>query len=442
MRLTRAGAPQPGRASAGSRWCRRVVVLGLAALIGCTGTKTPVDRAPDSADTAVDTGTDAPPGLDTILGELRADVDGTMAKYAAGPFELGVSGGGWPIQVTGGWLFVDPDQTGALAGVFNDWTAEDMTADAGFSYIVRTADRGDGYKFTDGADDWHADPWARALTWDENGEMSLLHPTDAHLEHLFAVSGEGLSARDLHVWVPEAADRVLYAEDGQNLFDPNAMWGGWHLDEALAGLGGGAGDTTLVAGIFNTGDRMEEYTHVEDTLDGEVYGGWGDTYAAFVQSDVRPLIAATYFPDAGEPAITGLLGSSLGGLISFHIADQYPGAFTFAASMSGTMGWGSIEQHNETIIERYASHGHQSTVLYLDSGGSGDCVDSDGDGIMDDDPSAEDNYCENIQLRDTLESVGYQYETDLYHWYEPGATHDEVSWAARVDLPLGIFAGL
>jgi len=421
------------------------VLLGLGYAGGCTakGPDGPGDSADadTDADTDADSDTDAePPGLDTVLAALRSDRDGAMQAYSEGAFRTGETGGGWPVQVTGGWLFVDTESTGNLAGTFNDWTAEPMTADDGFSYLVHTADRGDGYKFTDGFDDWHADEWARALTWDDNGEMSLLHPEGAHLEHLFGVSGQGLDARDIHAWVPEgSADRVLYAEDGQNLFDPNAMWGGWRLDDALADAGA---DSTLVIGVFNTADRMEEYTHVEDTLYGDVYGGWGDAYADFLHDDVAALTEETYFSDSGAPAVTGLLGSSLGGLISFHVADRYPGEFTFAASMSGTMGWGSIELHNETIIERYAAHGHQSTVLYLDSGGSGDCVDSDDDGVMDDDLEAGDNYCENIQLRDTLESVGYQYEVDLFHWWEPDATHDEASWAARVALPLQLFDAL
>ncbi len=421
----------------------RLILGALAVLTACGATKTPADRPHASVDSSSDSGVVATSNLDTVLAALRANPAAAMQTYSEGAFRDGVTGGGWPVPVDGGFLYVDLDQTGSLAGDFDGWTPEKMTADAGFSYVVRPASSGDGYKFTDGGSDWHADPWARSLTWDENGEMSLVHPTADHLEHLFAVSGGGLAERDMHVWVPASTpDRVLYAEDGQNLFDPTAMWGGWHLSDALTGLDGGAGETTLVAGIFNSPDRMEEYTHVEDTIDGVLYGGWGDTYADFVENDVRPLIASTYFPDATEPRTVGLLGSSLGGLISYHIADRYPGEYDFAASMSGTMGWGSIEQHNETMIERYAAHGHQATVLYLDSGGSGDCVDSDGDGINDDDPNASDNYCETIQLRDTLAAEGYQYNVDLYHWYEPNATHDEMAWAARVNLPLSVFAAL
>jgi hypothetical protein len=54
---------------------------------------------------------------------------------------------------------------------------------------------------------------------------------------------------------------------------------------------------------------MEEYTHVEDRLDGDVYGGLGDEYAAFVQDTVRPLVDDVW----GEPATVGTMGSSLGG---------------------------------------------------------------------------------------------------------------------------------
>jgi predicted alpha/beta superfamily hydrolase len=145
----------------------------------------------------------------------------------------------------------------------------------------------------------------------------------------------------------------------------------------------------------------------------------------------------------GEPGPVGLLGSSLGGLVSLHIADRHPGEFAFAASMSGTLGWGSIELNNETIIERYAAHGHQSTAIYLDSGGNGTtCTDSDHDGVNDDDATARDNYCETVQMRDVLAAEGYTFDTDLWHWWEPDAEHDEVAWAARVGRPLALFSAL
>jgi hypothetical protein len=124
------------------------------------------------------------------------------------------------------------------------------------------------------------------------------------------------------------------------------------------------------------------------------------------------------------------------------VADRFPGEYAFAASLSGTLGWGSLGENNETMIERYEKKGHQATYIYLDSGGGGMCFDSDMDGIEDDDPSAGDNYCETVQMRDTLVSVGYMFDVDLAHWWEPDAPHNEVAWAARVFRPLDIFRKL
>jgi hypothetical protein len=107
------------------------------------------------------------------------------------------------------------------------------------------------------------------------------------------------------------------------------------------------------------------------------------------------------------------------------------------------MGWGSIEANNETMIQRYAAAGHRDTALYVDSGGYGTtCVDSDGDGTNDDDLDAADNYCENTQLRDVLEEAGYEFDVDLWHWWEPDAEHNEAAWADRAAMPMDIFVSL
>jgi predicted alpha/beta superfamily hydrolase len=194
----------------------------------------------------------------------------------------------------------------------------------------------------------------------------------------------------------------------------------------------------MIVGIDNTAARMDEYTQVEDDI-GDVVGGRGDDYAALVQDVVRPLVAEVY----GEPGIVGTMGSSLGGLISLHIGLTYPSEYDFVASLSGTLGWGSIgpDHTGETMIERYAAAGKQAFVVYLDSGGNGPCADSDGDGI-DDDGDSSDNYCETIQMRDELESQGYVFDAELFHWHEPDALHNEQAWADRAFRPLDIFIGL
>ncbi|MBW2455728.1 MAG: alpha/beta hydrolase [Deltaproteobacteria bacterium] len=365
--------------------------------------------------------------LDALLDALRSDLQGTLQTQS--------DGDGWPAPVEAGHLFVSTDgNLTELAGDHDGWLGTAMTSDQGFWWLVLSVPAGSEYKFTDG-NTFTADPWSRAYEHDSNGVMSMVMPTGAHLERFLNVGDSSHVDRTVRIWVPtETPTHLLYMQDGQNLFDPQAMWGGWQLDQSVPAA-------MMVVGIDNSPARFDEYTHVQDDIGGLI-GGSGDAYADFVQTTVRGLVAARY----GEPNRVGVMGSSLGGLISFHIAHRHAGAFDFAGSMSGTMGWGSMGlsggQQNETMIERYAAAGHGTTKLYLDSGGAGNCVDSDGDGIEDDDPNGFDNYCENKQLEGVLVANGYVHDVDLWHWHEANAPHNETAWAARVWRPLQAFAGL
>ncbi len=363
--------------------------------------------------------------LDVLLDALRADPETALLAQSRAPE-------GWPAPVAGGRLFATTrTDLPQLAGDHDSWTGTAMNQDSGFNWLVLDVAAGNRYKFTDG-NEWLADPWSRAYEYDSFGQMSMVAPTVAHLERHFAVGDSNMLDRTVRVWLPTGSStHVLYVQDGQNLFNPNAMWGGWKLNDS-------APAAMMLVGIDNTPYRMDEYTHVTDFISGQTVGGDGDQYADFVQNTVRPLIEQHY----GEPTRVGVMGSSLGGLISFHIPYRHPGEYHFAASLSGTMGWGSIGIHNETMIERYQAAGHGSTALYLDSGGNGICFDSDSDGIEDDDPTATDNYCENKQFETVLQAIGYVQDTDMWHWWEPDALHNEAAWAARVWRPLQIFAGL
>ncbi|WP_437538414.1 alpha/beta hydrolase-fold protein [Sorangium sp. So ce726] len=368
--------------------------------------------------------------VETILAELRADRDAALLAHAART--------GWPVPVDGGHLFVSTsERLRLLAGDHDGWTGAEMTSDAGFHWIVLNVPAGDRYKLTDRTT-WAADPWSRSATYDEFGEISLVEPGGAHLDRHFGVGDAAMAPRTVRAWVPEGAvDRVLYVHDGQNLFDPAGPAGGWHLqDHAPPGV--------LVVGIDSTAARISEYTHVMDRIEdgGALIGGLGDAYADFLRDTVRPLIRARY----GEPGPIGIMGSSLGGLVSFHAAERHRGEYAFAASLSGTMGWGSIGAgvHHETMIARYAAHTEPVATLYVDSGGDGRCLDEDGDGVEDDDPTATDNYCENLQLRRVLTRAGSPYAegVSVFYAWHAGAAHDEAAWAARVAEPLRIFEAL
>ncbi len=403
------------------------VVLG-----GCSSTP---DTKPegDGVSGVADTG-----GGDDALSDealLRAAIDG--AADPAETLQTIANQGGFPIEsASGTFLFACLCGEGdwSVAGDFDDWSGEPMSRVGALSWLERSVPEPyeAAYKFTDGTD-WFADPLARRYAYDTFGEKSLLRSLEPHLERGFVVESHGLEARELRIFVPRDGffTHTIVAHDGQNLFDPAAFHGGWQLDSAAWDL------PLLVVGIDNTSARVDEYTPFEDVIDGQTVGGAAVAYAELVR-DVRVAMEDRY----GIANRTALLGSSLGGLASLAVADLQPAEWDAALSLSGTMGWGSIGQNGQTIIDVYAAAGHRSTALYLDSGGGGSCVDADGDGLQDDAPDGADNYCENRQLADQLAESGYSWSVDLWHWHEPGAPHTEASWAARVHRPLEVFMAL
>jgi hypothetical protein len=375
-----------------------------------------------------------------------ADAEVVRAVAAGAPEQdlLPVArGGGLPVfdGGAGTWLFVRvaPGEW-SLAGDFNDWTPEPMVCAGGrcLAEVVIADPEGARYKFVQGAE-YLADPWARSSTYDEFGPISFVRPPvgEPRLDWWPMAAMGSISERSVRVWVPATPhDRVLYAHDGQNLFDPAAPWGGWRLQEAL-------GDTPmLVVGIDNGPGRFEDYTHVQDDIgSGGLVGGNSSEYADFLRGPVRSMVDDAY----GLSGPEGLMGSSLGGLVSLDIARRSPGEFAFVASLSGTLGWGRFGDVGTALPELWLAS-DPGGVLFLSSGGGpgadGVCTDPDGDGYAEDDPDASDNYCENRAFADDLAASGRTWDVDLVHWWEVDANHDEAAWAAQVHRPLALFAEL
>jgi len=228
------------------------------------------------------------------------------------------------------------------------------------------------------------------------------------------------NTRSLRVFLPasyseNSAKRypVLYMHDGQNLFDARtAAYGvAWGVASTVNRLvATGVMEEVIVVGIDNTPDRILEYTPCCDARYG---GGKLDAYGAFVADTIKPYIDKTYrtLPNKDNTAI---MGSSLGAIASVAIAQRYPDLFAKAGAMSGSFWW-----NNRALIAKPAPR--VAVKFYLDAG------------------TRDDGAPDAALMRDAMVKQGYQLNRDLLFYSAEGATHDEKSWAARVDRPLTWF---
>lgn len=125
---------------------------------------------------------------------------------------------------------------------------------------------------------------------------------------------------------------VLYMHDGQNLFDASTAFSGeWEVDETLNTLSSQGRHVPLVVGIDNGGgDRIGEYTPWANAQYG---GGDGEKYLQFIVETLKPYIDQNY-RTLSDRENTGILGSSLGGLISHYGALKYQNVFSKAGLFS------------------------------------------------------------------------------------------------------------
>ena len=235
--------------------------------------------------------------------------------------------------------------------------------------------------------------------------------------------GAGLRyARDLIVWLPPSYENernrhypVLYMHDGQNIIDPKTSFAGfdWHVDEVADSLiRAHKMKEIIIVGIYNSPDRTIEYSNAPT----------GRAYAEFVVRVVKPLIDSTYrtLPDRLHTAV---MGSSLGGLVSFLFAWWYPDVFSMAGCLSSVFSYNGGKALKE--VKDY--DGPKKVIkLYMDCGGyAGEASLKPG---MD-------------KMIELLRSKGYTEGVDFESFYDPSAEHSERAWAARVWRPLEFFFG-
>ncbi len=276
--------------------------------------------------------------------------------------------------------------------------------------------------------------WQDYLELEETGEHTVVGNLKI-LKGLWSVQLR--NRRDLLVYLPPSYARsdkrypVIYMHDGQNLFDQATSFAGeWQVDETMEALSL-RGYEAIVVGIPNLGEqRLDEYSPFHHRGYSQ---GQGDQYLAFILDTIKPLIDQE-FRTLPDRAHTGMIGSSMGGLISFYAFFRQAHAFGFVGVMSPSL-WFAQGRIFSYIEQAPFTPGK----IYLDTG------------------TREQTHFHTYrpQLRaklglyhstvrgmyDLLYHKGYRPGEDLFWMEEESGVHNEAAWARRVPGALEFLLG-
>lgn len=263
----------------------------------------------------------------------------------------------------------------------------------------------------------------------------------AHLETHRDLNVTGLNRRRVDVWLPQAYHAnpqgsfpVLYIQDGQTVFD---HWrrgtGGWELHRAISLLAeeekiippvvvaisstlNRAGDylPAKALSVSVGSDESKESTFVGKTNTRNIVS---DLYLDWMVSTLKPAIDQRYrtLPEAEH---TGLMGSSLGGLISLYALCEYPEVYGKVACLSTH--WPAVGEGMLEYLEQYLPQPGQHK-LYFDHGSEG--LDRDYEPWQ-------------ARVDALLRQKGYREGKDFSSWSFPGEDHTTDAWKNRVHIPL------
>jgi predicted alpha/beta superfamily hydrolase len=235
--------------------------------------------------------------------------------------------------------------------------------------------------------------------------------------------------RDVLVYLPPGYSRfsrtrypVLYLHDGQNVFDAATSFAGvdWGFDETAQRLIQQKQiEPLIIVAVSNMGEeRIHEYAPTACLITPHDHPkrrsrGLAGMYGRFLINELKPFIDQKYRTKR-EGEFTGLGGSSLGGLATLAIGIIYSETFTRLMVMSPSVWW------DDFAIIRLLGLVRQKPPLkiWLDMG------------------TAEPEWEQVCELRDSLIDCGWCHGLDLHYAEVPGANHSEGAWATRVEPAL------
>ncbi len=228
--------------------------------------------------------------------------------------------------------------------------------------------------------------------------------------------------RTVLVWLPPSYNvnsskkyPVLYLHDGQNVFTSGLSLSGeeWKLDETVTELiSQEKMKEIIMVAAYHGENRTAEYSPKHQ----------GNDYADFLINTIKPWIDQQYRTNPTKEN-TAVLGSSMGGIISFHLGWEYSNIY----SMAGCLSPAFLVDRNEIVKRIKKSKDKPDTKFTIQNGTE--------------ELEAQFQPAINKMVK-YLNKKGYKEDSDyLYRIYD-GAYHTESSWAAQVKDTLLFFFGL
>jgi predicted alpha/beta superfamily hydrolase len=236
--------------------------------------------------------------------------------------------------------------------------------------------------------------------------------------------------RNIAVYLPphykESSEKkypVLYMHDGQNLFTEIAEGSctKWRVKEtADRHINDNRIEDIIIVGIYNSPDRISEYT--PSYMEKYNAGGKGKEYTRFIVEELKPYIDKNY-RTLSDRENTAVAGSSLGGLISFYIAWNYPEIFEKVGAISPSFWWDNCSIIKE--VENYSGQ-KKDLNIWIDAGDAEEENDRNNNGIIDMVDDARDMVA-------VLKEKGFITNKDVVYREVEGGKHNEEAWAKRLN---------
>lgn len=198
---------------------------------------------------------------------------------------------------------------------------------------------------------------------------------------------------------------VLYMHDAQNVFDIYSSFSGeWRVDESLNTMFAQGDAGVIVIGIENGGgSRIDEYTPWSNAQYG---GGEGAKHAQFIVNTLKPYIDNNY-RTRPEREATGIMGSSLGGLITMYTAMEYQEIFSKAGVFSPSFWW------SDEAYEHVRNEGKRANMkVYFLAG----------------EQESESMVSDMRNMYNVMRQIGFS-ESELFFRTHLDGTHSEGYWA-------------